>query len=564
MRVIVDSAIMGALRKSAFACVALVTLLPQGIAGQAGSPVLDATVPASSIAAFPSGPSTPLGSRIDALLRDPALAGAHWGIAVTAMDGTPLYGLDEARLFRPASTAKLFTTVVALGTFGVAETLKTAVSFPAPDSEGAVYGDLTFIGARDPNLSARRFPYASSSSPKENGAAPNDPFDELAAGVAAGGVRHVTGNLVVSSGTWDPYPEGWAAEDLPWGYGAPVADLSAADNELKLNVTAASAPGGAATVSLTPDLSSGAGPALGFYSIASTVTTAQPGVTPTGVTVHHMPGEPTLRLSGTLPPGKSYATEVVVDDPPRFAAEILRQSLLAHGVTVEGKVVAAHNEPGEFSFLHESKRPLPSVDPNVGVGEPVAGGCTASCPLRVEHTSPTLMDDITATLKDSLNLHAELMLRNLGTQLAAGTAFTPAAEGARVMRARLLAAGIPDHDFVLYDGSGLSTKDLVTPRAEARLLAYAARQPWFPQWKAALPVGGVDGTLSARFIDPPLRGHVFAKTGTLGESRALAGYVLCASGRELIFAILDDNHEPGSPADRTAMDQIVAAIAANN
>ncbi len=104
----------------------------------------------------------------------------------------------------------------------------------------------------------------------------------------------------------------------------------------------------------------------------------------------------------------------------------------------------------------------------------------------------------------------------------------------------------------------------MTPRAEAQLLAYAASQPWFIQWKAALPVGGVDGTLASRFTAPPLKGQIFAKTGTLGESRALAGYIRCASGQELIVVILDDDHTPGSSADRIAMDAIVAAIAEDN
>jgi D-alanyl-D-alanine carboxypeptidase/D-alanyl-D-alanine-endopeptidase (penicillin-binding protein 4) len=125
-------------------------------------------------------------------------------------------------------------------------------------------------------------------------------------------------------------------------------------------------------------------------------------------------------------------------------------------------------------------------------------------------------------------------------------------------------SGLDGGDFEFYDGSGLSTKDLVTPRATAQLLAFAATQPWFEQWKAALPVGGVDGSLASRFTDAPLKGHVFAKTGTLGESRALSGYLDAASGRTLIFSILVDNHTPGSNADRVVMDKIVAAIAAAN
>jgi D-alanyl-D-alanine carboxypeptidase/D-alanyl-D-alanine-endopeptidase (penicillin-binding protein 4) len=133
-----------------------------------------------------------------------------------------------------------------------------------------------------------------------------------------------------------------------------------------------------------------------------------------------------------------------------------------------------------------------------------------------------------------------------------------------VVRQYLLNAGLDGDDFLFYDGSGLSSHDMVTPRTTAQLLAFATKQSWFPQWKAGLPVGGVDGTLASRFTDAPLKGHVFAKTGTLGESRGLSGYLDCASGKQVIFSIFVDEHSPIGGADRVAMDKIVAAIAAGN
>jgi D-alanyl-D-alanine carboxypeptidase/D-alanyl-D-alanine-endopeptidase (penicillin-binding protein 4) len=130
----------------------------------------------------------------------------------------------------------------------------------------------------------------------------------------------------------------------------------------------------------------------------------------------------------------------------------------------------------------------------------------------------------------------------------------------RVVRQFLINLGIDPADFVFYDGSGLSGHDLVTPRATAKLLQFATAQPWFADWKASLPVGGEDGSLTSRFPKPPLKDHVFAKTGTLGEARALSGYLDCASGRTVIFSIMDTSHMPGN-ADRDVMDRIVAAIA---
>jgi D-alanyl-D-alanine carboxypeptidase/D-alanyl-D-alanine-endopeptidase (penicillin-binding protein 4) len=175
-------------------------------------------------------------------------------------------------------------------------------------------------------------------------------------------------------------------------------------------------------------------------------------------------------------------------------------------------------------------------------------------------------EDILLTNKLSQNLHAEMMIRNIATTK---DCMPQAANGVQWVRHFLYYAGIDKDDFVFYDGSGLSSYDLVTPRAVAKLLSYAAHdpktsqpQPWFAAWKASLPIGGVDGTLADRLTKAPLKGHVFAKTGTHSEGRALSGYLECASGQTVIFSILDENHLPGDSADRDAMDKIVAAIAA--
>jgi serine-type D-Ala-D-Ala carboxypeptidase/endopeptidase (penicillin-binding protein 4) len=168
---------------------------------------------------------------------------------------------------------------------------------------------------------------------------------------------------------------------------------------------------------------------------------------------------------------------------------------------------------------------------------------------------------VVVTNKVSQNLHAELLLRQLGA--ARGRDGT-IAQGARVVRQFLLSAGIDKDDFVFFDGSGLSGHDLVTPRATARLLQYASGQPWFADWKSSLPVGGVDGSLEGRFTKAPLKGKVWAKTGSLGEARALSGYVECASGRMAVFSVMVGNHLPQTNADREVMDRIVAAVAAAN
>jgi D-alanyl-D-alanine carboxypeptidase/D-alanyl-D-alanine-endopeptidase (penicillin-binding protein 4) len=167
--------------------------------------------------------------------------------------------------------------------------------------------------------------------------------------------------------------------------------------------------------------------------------------------------------------------------------------------------------------------------------------------------------DATVTNKISQNLHAELLLRLLGKIHGSDGSF---AQGARVVRQFLIDAGVDDNDFFFYDGSGMSLDDRIAPRALTQLLAYASRQSWGAAWRNTLPIAGVDGTLSNRFNNSPLKGRLWAKTGTHNEANALSGYLTAASGKTIAFSILVNGHRPGSNAELQAIDRIAETIAA--
>ncbi len=513
------------------------------------------------LAAFLTTPllaQTPLCTQIKALVQD---SPAHWGVSITTLDGTPLCQLDEAKLFRPASNAKLFTTAAALALLGPDATFETKVAGDLNPKTGVVKGDLTLIGGGDANLDSGDLPW------QPHPAQPATPFafkdlEDLAAQLVAKGVKTITGNIVGDDTLfpYEPYPTGWELDDLVWGYGAPVSALSIADNQLKLTVTPG-VNGHPAIVSLDQH-------GVPYYTVSGAVSTYTD-KNHEGVTIERLPGSRVLQVAGTIAPGaKPDEEEVSIDDPAQYAATAFRQRLLAHGIRVLGSATVRHNDlyKGAPSFLSKLKAPL---DAETAVLNP--GPEFLSCPsydypaVIGKRQSSRLQADVQFTLKESQNLHTESLLHHLGDLIICPQGTTVA--GARMIRAFLLHIGIAANDTLLYDGSGLSSHDLVTPRSLTQLLVYAATQPWFPTYKAALPIGGVDGTLKSRFSgenQPQLKGKVFAKTGTLGESRALSGYLTAASGHTLVFSILVDNHLPDSHDDRTLMDQIVALTAAAN
>lgn len=522
--------------------------------------------------AYPSGAATALGAQIDALLADPDVSRAHWGIAVTAMDGTPIYGLDEGQFFRPASNAKLFTTAAAMALLGPDATVETKIVGEL-DAHGTVKGDLRIVGAGDANLASDDLPYVPPSQ-RPKGPQPQviglDDLRAMADQLVAKGVKRVTGRVVGDDTlfVYEPFADSWDVGDLVWGYGAPVTALTIADNEMKLTISPGQVSGrkgheqyAPATVVLEQN-------GVPYYTVDSQVQTTAAG-TGSHVNVERLPGSRGLRVYGSMAVDAQPDVEhVSIDDPALYAAIALKQMLVERGIRVDAEAIVQHREIHDgHGFLSSVDAPLTDCEQSAVDGR---GLCPASCPVAVpqsilaSHTSAPLAEDVTLTLKVSQNLHAELLLHRLGSWWlgpCSNDAKGSTVAGARMRHAFLLHAGLDPADFVFYDGSGLSGHDLVTPRATAQLLAYATKQPWFAKWKGALPVGGEDGTLASRFPDPPLKDHLFAKTGTLGESRALSGYVDTASGKQVIFSIFVDDHAPSGSNDRVVMDKIVAAIA---
>jgi serine-type D-Ala-D-Ala carboxypeptidase/endopeptidase (penicillin-binding protein 4) len=177
---------------------------------------------------------------------------------------------------------------------------------------------------------------------------------------------------------------------------------------------------------------------------------------------------------------------------------------------------------------------------------------------------------VTDALRSSDNVLAEVLAREVALATGAPPSFTGAADA---VRAVLTTKGIDTADLQLVDASGLSVQNQVSAQDLAGVLAAASVPGAAPDGTdtrtirlrplvEGLPVAGGTGTLAGRYDGPARqgRGYVRAKTGTLNGVSSLAGIVLDADGRLLVFALLSNGSVPSTA--RPALDVMAAALRA--
>ena len=84
-----------------------------------------------------AAPAGALAAQINAIVNDPSVSRAHWGVSVVTLEGAPVYALNDGQFFAPASNAKLLVTAAALALLPPKATFTTsAVTSAELDSDG--------------------------------------------------------------------------------------------------------------------------------------------------------------------------------------------------------------------------------------------------------------------------------------------------------------------------------------------------------------------------------------------------------------------------------------------
>lgn len=401
----------------------------------------------------------------------------------------------------PASVLKLVTTDAALNLLGPAFRWKTPFYAAGPVRHGVLEGDLAIVGSGDPHLMS-------------------EDLWHVALRLRGLGLRRILGDVRIDRSLFDLPPHDPGAFD-----GDALAAYNAGPDAFLLNF-------GVMRLNFQPDpLHSGVSvwvdpPMAGFRpERLPRLSTGACGAWQARLRAQGIDTPLTPAFAGHYSAECDEQTWNIGAPMPRnaYARALLRAVFDQVGIAWHGDVVSGTLPPGATLLTTWESEPL-----------------------------AVILRDIN---KYSNNVMAQQVFLTLGLQ--AGGAPATFAKAQQMVANWLAGNGLAMPGLVMDNGCGLSRIARISALNINDLLQAAWRSPLMPEFLATLPLAGEDGTLRRRFADRPEAGLVHAKTGTLDDVLALAGYVqspTTGARSTLVVIINDPRASAGWPAVEALID----------
>ncbi len=448
-----------------------------------------------------SGQDSRLPASVEQALSRAGIPGDHVSVWVQPVDAErPSLAYNAERAMNPASVMKLVTAFVALDALGPSHTWTTRLSSTGQIANGTLAGDLHIIGGADPVLGYER-------------------MWRLLRRLRETGVDTIAGDIVLDGSALrlpehDPFAfDGRGLRPYNSGpYG-----MLLHFNTLQLLLT----PG-------TPGTSVGVvnSPPIHGLSIENRIIsqTGACGVWHRNLDarIETKPDGPHLVLLGSLPSScgqRNWAASPLA--PDHFAAAVVSALWSEVGGRLQGQVRS--------------------------------GIAPAQADLILTDSSPALAEVVREMNKWSSNVIARQLLASIGRQEPG--ALDMVAAGVRVATQSLQLAGVDTTGLVIENGAGLSRVERIRADSLGQMLIAAWRRPWMPEYIAAMPMAGIDGTAHQRLRGSPARGQAHIKTGTINNVRAIGGYVLDRNGRR--HAVVMMVNDPKAHDSQAAQDALL-------
>lgn len=426
---------------------------------------------------------------VEAILKDKLLAKATVGIEIVRMgksdaDSKPIYERDAHSPLMPASNLKLTTTSAALDKFGPDFKFHTALLLHD--------NDLVLVGDGDPSFGDAEYL-------KRVGWKPTTVYENWAAQLKKLGIKSVRNVIIDDSVFDDVYLQPhWPIGQIDHSYVAEVGGLNFDANCVTFVIQPTS-PGKRVDYTLIPNTQ--------YLMVDNTCITGK-----NEVQLGRKPGTNEVIMRGEAPGTGPSSLLETIHDPPMYGATVLSETISASGIPVTGQV---RRDRGASAARAKAPTGEWKV---IGINE------------------TALAVALARANKDSVNLYAESLCKRLGHETAHASGSWE--NGTAAVGAFLKKAGIPESEFHLDDGSGLSRQDHIAPHALIRVLTYDFFSPNHDAFLNSLSVSGSDGTLEERFRGSDLRHRVIGKSGFIEGVSCLSGFVKAKDNQWYAFSIM--------------------------
>lgn len=427
---------------------------------------------------------------------------ATWGaFAEYANNGQVLMNHNSERGLAPASGLKTITTSIALDELGPDFRFKTSLYYSGQiDNNGTLHGNIYIKGGGDPTLGS-------------DVVAGSLPLDSLmqhwTEAIRNDGIRKIDGSVVADNQIFsgNSTPDYWLWMDIGNYYGAGANGLSIHDDLYTLYFHPSPVAG-------KPARLIGMNPKIPGLTFINHMKTGMRGSGDNGY-IYAGPLQRVAVLRGTVPAGYTeFPIKGSIPDPALFAADTLCSALEKAGITVM--------HPGKKATRPVSYRTMKKITTTL---------------------SPPLRDIIYETNKKSINLYAEHCLRMLAVH--------EGGKGTEKAGVKTIVKFLHDHHIYskglhLYDGSGLSPADRITPRTMVEQLLYASKQPWFPDFYRSLGIAGDPadiGYFNHFGNGTPIANNARIKSGIISDVRSMSGYLHDKKGRLIVFSLIANNYD---------------------
>lgn len=417
---------------------------------------------------------------IDSILSQPELEHAHVGMIVLNLDeDSVIYANNYQKNMVPASNLKIVTSAAALTFLGSDFRFKTRLAIKGEVRGGELHGDLIVIGGGDPSFSL------------EN-------LEAFVMTIREHDISRIDGNIILIDGyfTQERLPIGWAWHYLDARYAAEISAISMNRNVVNVRIEATRL-GAYADVSIEP--------LTAYVKLINTMIT-KPG--DDSIIIFRPPDENTIYVDGGIGFNHTRNIEVAVKDPAMFVGQYLKERLSESNIEFSGRCIRG----ADFS-IYERGSDYIIIDSILSV---------------------SLSDIIKEINTESVNLYAEAVLKTLGSHYLKEGSFRA---GVSIVKEFLRRCGADTSLVELYDGSGLSRYNLISPYNIMLVLRYMYHSELFDGFYE-LMAGPGQGTLENRFNS--ISGVMRAKTGTLDAISCLSGY-LKLNNQNYCFSMMFNN-----------------------